>query len=209
MKKAVVKTALAVLPNSIQYKALCKALNYLLPYDTCPFKKGTVLKLNVFDIKKAWLVECGESGYVKSDFPVEDVELRASFETLVECKQKSYIETSLNDGSILILGEQHLIDEATKLLLNLTQAKLDSLMEYFLVFMKIKKAKKVESKSIIQLSDLKTEHDIDQVRDRAINLEHTDLKLACELMELAHKARPNGPFIKEKLDSYRAKLNQN
>lgn len=48
--------------------------------------------------------------------------------------------------------------------------------------------------------------DIDLIRDAAIKLENTDIKMAHDLMAIAHRARPNGPFIKKKLIGYREQL---
>lgn len=48
--------------------------------------------------------------------------------------------------------------------------------------------------------------DINLMRDAAIKLEKTDLKMAHDLMAIAHNARPDGPFIKKKLFDYKAQL---
>ncbi len=47
---------------------------------------------------------------------------------------------------------------------------------------------------------------IDTLRDTAILLENIDLQKSYKLMALAHKERPKGPFIKNKLVEYRKKL---
>ena len=44
----------------------------------------------------------------------------------------------------------------------------------------------------------------DILRDAALQLESIDMQNATYLMELAHIARPNGTFIKKKLDEYKA-----
>ena len=48
----------------------------------------------------------------------------------------------------------------------------------------------------------------DIFRNAALKIEKEDLKLAFELMNLAHEIRPAGTMIKQKLDEYREKLNQ-
>ena len=58
----------------------------------------------------------------------------------------------------------------------------------------------------VSFENIRDQHDIDFLRDEAIRIETYDLKKALKLMELAHKARPEGPFIKAKLMEYRAKL---
>lgn len=51
--------------------------------------------------------------------------------------------------------------------------------------------------------------EINLIRNAALKLEDTELKMAHDLMELAHKARPEGPFIKKKLLEYKAALAAN
>lgn len=48
--------------------------------------------------------------------------------------------------------------------------------------------------------------DIDLIRDAALSLEENNLELAQRLMKLAHHARPNGMFIKNKLSQYEKNL---
>lgn len=48
--------------------------------------------------------------------------------------------------------------------------------------------------------------DVDTLKNSAIALESTDLKKAYKLMLMAHKAKPNGPYIKKKLDKYKKAL---
>lgn len=50
---------------------------------------------------------------------------------------------------------------------------------------------------------------INTLRDSAIVLEKENIKLAYELMSIAHQARPDGPFIKKKLDEYKSLIQDN
>ncbi len=50
---------------------------------------------------------------------------------------------------------------------------------------------------------------INNIRDSAIALEKENIKLAHNLMEIAHKARPNGSFIEEKLNEYKSIIKGN
>ncbi len=54
-----------------------------------------------------------------------------------------------------------------------------------------------------------SEKNIDSIRDGAVVIESMDIKLAYELMSIAHQARPGGPFIKKKLDEYKSLLDAN
>lgn len=44
---------------------------------------------------------------------------------------------------------------------------------------------------------------IDTLKNMAVDIESNDLRVAKELMLLAHLARPNGLFIKNKLNQYK------
>lgn len=50
-----------------------------------------------------------------------------------------------------------------------------------------------------------TPQDVNLLRDAAVLLERDHLAMAERLMEMAHRARPDGPFIKAKLEEYRAR----
>ncbi|WP_182026033.1 hypothetical protein [Vibrio rotiferianus] len=56
------------------------------------------------------------------------------------------------------------------------------------------------------LDNITTREDVNYIRDVAISYEDKDIHLAIHLMSLAHLARPEGPLIKRKLDSYRREL---
>lgn len=48
--------------------------------------------------------------------------------------------------------------------------------------------------------------DINTLRDLAVKLEKTDLKASLDLMSIAQKLRPNGPFINKKVKEYQERL---
>jgi len=48
-----------------------------------------------------------------------------------------------------------------------------------------------------------TSINVDSIRDAALEFEQSNPKLACQLMEIAHKLRPKGQFIERKLEAYR------
>ena len=45
--------------------------------------------------------------------------------------------------------------------------------------------------------------DINFLRDKAVAIENNNLQLSYNLMQIAHQARPNGLFIKKKLEEYK------
>lgn len=60
----------------------------------------------------------------------------------------------------------------------------------------------------VKLSDVKTNSDIDFLRDEAVRLESENLELSYKLMSLAYKARPGGEFIRKKYHEYKEMLNK-
>lgn len=52
-----------------------------------------------------------------------------------------------------------------------------------------------------------TKNEIDTLRDIALEMEAVNLNSSYELMKIASKLRPNGPFIKQKLKYYEQQLN--
>ena len=66
----------------------------------------------------------------------------------------------------------------------------------------------LQNKDINNIDELiLNEQDIDYIRNQAIINEKIDLKFSYDLMLIAHKSRPNGPFIKAKLNEYNSLLN--
>lgn len=52
------------------------------------------------------------------------------------------------------------------------------------------------------------ERTVDLIRDAALALEKTNLNKSLELMQLAKKNRPNGPFITKKIEEYQLKISK-
>ncbi|MGR5243240.1 glycosyltransferase family 2 protein [Vibrio sp. PNB23_22_6] len=50
------------------------------------------------------------------------------------------------------------------------------------------------------------QEDVDVLRDLAISCENDKLEDSYKLMKIAHKARPDGPFIRQKINEYETKL---
>tara|TARA_R110001583_G_scaffold17482_1_gene70631 strand:- start:1803 stop:2999 length:1197 start_codon:yes stop_codon:yes gene_type:complete len=54
-----------------------------------------------------------------------------------------------------------------------------------------------------------TSLDINMIRDYAVSIEDNNTRLAYDLMLIAYNARPNGPFIKQKVQLYKQKIDCN
>ena len=110
MKKTLISTALRFVPKSVQYKALCKALNYLLEHHDLSDLKKKVVKLNVSDLKKSWLITYTEQGFTGTNQRKADIELKTKFAIAFKVHNKAEIVDALNNEDIKLIGEQGLVD---------------------------------------------------------------------------------------------------
>ena len=194
----------------VQYKALCKALNYLLEHHNLNDLKNKVVKLNVSDLKKSWLLTYTEQGFTGTTQRKADIELKTKFATAFKVHNKTEIVDALNNEDIKLIGEQGLVDVITNNLQALDEKRLKSLSNHLFSFLNLKSKQPVEPAPLdinnITADDLATPSNIDFIRDEAIKREHTDLQKALSLMLLAQQARPNGKVINNKVKDYAAKL---
>lgn len=212
MNKTLVKSALTFTTRSFQTKSICRAINYLAkPYEDI-LNEGTVVKLNLYDLKRIWFIQLVGCEFKPTKSKLDDIEMRTDFSSLLQCRNGSDISRLLKNGNILILGDKHVCDKLGQMLLNIPQERIDTFFKKFKDFF-TKKDKDVSALKItipdlenISLRDVKTNDDIDFIRDEALRIENTDIHTALRLMELAHQARPDGPFIKKKVFEYRAKV---
>ncbi|MCQ8890455.1 hypothetical protein NQT72_13170 [Pseudoalteromonas carrageenovora] len=210
MKKTLISTALRFVPKSVQYKALCKALNYLFEHHDLNDLKNKVVKLNVSDLKKSWLLTYTEQGFTGTTQRKADIELKTKFAMAFKVHNKAEIVEALNNEDIKLIGEQGLVDVITNNLKALDEKRLKSLSNHLFSFLNLKSKQPVEPAPLdinnITADDLATPYNIDFIRDEAIKLEQTDLQKALSLMLLAQQARPNGKVINNKVKDYQAKL---
>lgn len=210
MKKTLISTALRLVPKSVQYKALCKALNYLFEHHNLNDLKNKVVKLNVSDLKKSWLLTYTEQGFTGTTQRKADIELKTNFAVAFKVHNKAEIIEALNNEDIKLIGEQGLVDVITNNLKALDEKRLKSLSNHLFSFLNLKSKQPVEPAPLdinnITADDLATPSNIDFIRDEAIKLEQTDLQKALSLMLLAQQARPNGKVINNKVKDYQAKL---
>lgn len=210
MKKTLISTALRLVPKSVQYKALCKALNYLFEHHNLNELKNKVVKLNVSDLKKSWLLTYTEQGFTGTTQRKADIELKTKFAVAFKVHNKAEIVDALNNEDIKLIGEQGLADVITNNLKALDEKRLKSLSNHLFSFLNLKSKQPVEPAPLdinnITADDLSTPSNIDFIRDEAIKLEQTDLQKALSLMLLAQQARPNGKVINNKVKDYQAKL---
>lgn len=210
MKKIIISTALRLVPKSVQYKALCKALNHLFEKHNLNELKNCVVKLSVSDLKKSWLLAYSEQGFSDTAKRKADIELKTKFATALSLHSKDDVDNALNNGDIKLIGEPALVNVIANNLHTLDEKRLKSLSNHLFSFLNLKSKQPVEPAPLdinnITADDLSTPSNIDFIRDEAIKLEQTDLQKALSLMLLAQQARPNGKVINNKVKDYQAKL---
>lgn len=210
MKKTLISTALRFVPKTVQYKALCKALNYLFEHHNLSDLNNKVIKLNVSDLKKSWLLTYTEQGFTGTAQRKADIELKTKFAIAFKVHNKAEIVGALNNDDIKLIGEPALAGVVKSNLRELDEKRLKSLSNHLFSFLNLKSKQPVEPAPLdinnITADDLVTPSNIDFIRDEAIKLEQTDLQKALSLMLLAQQARPNGKVINNKVKDYQAKL---
>ncbi|WP_166372402.1 hypothetical protein [Psychromonas sp. SA13A] len=206
MKKTLIATTLRIIPKTLQNKALCKALNYALAKENLSALQDQIIKLNVNDLKRSWFVTYDGIAFIPTKKRKTTLEIKTKFNTAMQLGNKDVIINALQQGDIELIGEGELVEATHGYLSRLDSDRLDNISSHLFSFLNIKTKPRLDINSV-QLNDLKNNADVDFIRDEALKIEKTDLKKALSLMTLAHQARPNGPFIKQKVAEYQNKLN--
>ncbi|MDP5255382.1 MULTISPECIES: hypothetical protein [unclassified Vibrio] len=206
IKKRLLISTLSIMPKSTKNKALVKVLNRVGHF-VQPELQGQQVAIAIPDIKMAAQllvrdgnVELAEDSEGHRHAPESVPTFELSFDQLCQVGRKR---------DLLQLAEQH--RQQSSLVLALVNAIDDKALDQTLtqIYQKLSAPNlrpprfDLDSAS---LNDLETAADIDFVRDSAVKMEQSNLKKAHQLMALAHQARPQGQFIKDKLDLYRQQL---
>ncbi|MDR9826773.1 hypothetical protein RCJ22_14265 [Vibrio sp. FNV 38] len=209
MNKNLLNAALVLIPKKLQHKAVSKALNYLLPSQHWSFGTTRSVKIEVIDLKRQWFLALDKTGFqlAPSKPLAADIIVRASLDAIIAAQSLPSLQQALLQNEIEVHAEDN--DKASlNLALNsITQSKLDTLIEYCYAFLRMIPRPRIDINTVT-LDDIKTVKDVAFIRDEAIKLEDKNLDQALHLMELAQQARPNGPYINQKVREYRASLEQ-
>ncbi|WP_417670504.1 hypothetical protein [Pseudoalteromonas tetraodonis] len=122
---------------------------------------------------------------------------------------KNEFALDLNEDQIKFI---YSAEELSEINSNIFQSKVDSMASRILKFITMAEGNIKEKVHLnidsVSFNDIKNNQDIDFLRDEAVAFENSDLNKAYKLMQLAYKARPEGPFIKAKFMEYRARLSK-
>lgn len=209
MKKTIIATTLRFIPKKLQYKALCKALNYLLANRKLQNFENKIIRLTVSDLKKSWLVVYTEHSFEPTKVRISDVEIKTKLNTAMTSNTKSLIAKGLENNDIKVIGDPKLTEAVTSFLYQVDERRLMNLSTHLFSFFKMKTTPPPRLDiDTVELKQLTHPLDVDFIRDEALRLENKDLKKALFLMELAHQARPKGPFIAKKVKQYKERLKE-
>lgn len=206
IKKRLLISTLSIMPKSTKHKALVKVLNRVGQYQHDDLQ-GQVVEIAVPEIKLAAQLVVTEG---KISLAEDQAVARSSqgdiptftlhFDDLCQVGRKK---------DLLRLAKQH--SHQHPMVLALVHAINDKALDQTLdlIYQKLSAPNLRPPRFDLDkasLSDLETAADIDFVRDSAVKMEQQDLTKAHHLMTLAHQARPQGQFIKDKLALYRQQL---
>ncbi|MET6759716.1 hypothetical protein [Pseudoalteromonas sp. NCIMB_1079] len=207
MNTKILIAAVKIIPKKLQYRAICKALNLLLAKPLSQ-SKGKAISISVTDLNKKWFVTIDNNGFtpliVDKNADI-DINVEASIGAVMAAQRKSRLLNAINSEQIKITGAAPYQQEFLEAIKSIEQPKIDGLVQRGYRYLRMKPPVRLNL-STVTLEDVECQKDVDFIRDQAVLLESSNLEQALRLMEIAHKARPEGPFIKGKLFEYRKKL---
>jgi len=207
MNTKILTAAVKIIPNKLQHGAICKALNLLVAKPLSQ-SKGKTISISVTDLNKKWFVTIDTKGFtpliVDKNADI-DVNVEASLDAVMAAQRKSRLLNAINSEQIKITAHSPYQQEFVEAIKSIEQPKIDDLVNRGYRYLRMKPPVRLNL-STVTFEDVECQKDVDFIRDQAVMLESSNLEQALRLMEIAHKARPEGPFIKDKLFEYRKKL---
>ncbi|WP_112478450.1 hypothetical protein [Vibrio variabilis] len=205
MNRRIFITAIRIVPKRLQSKALGKALNFLFTENPIKVDDGTTLAIKLEEIKDPWhFVSEGHKLSAISKAPVcSDISVESNLDTVLSLQTKEELNNAIVNNQISISG--HNKAALLSAISELRQQTMDDLVNSGYRFLRLKQPPRLDIHAV-SFADVRNQQDVDFLRDEAIRLENKDIRLALKLMEIAHKARPNGPVISQKVQQYRQKV---
>lgn len=205
-KKKLIITALKIMPYSIKSIAMAKALNKIKSKKINDLD-SIVIELNILDLKEKWIVRYHEDKFITAKGLHPSVKISTKLVFLSTVASKQHIFNGIEKNKISILCNESDYTLIISLLESIDDASFSKLIKS--IYRKLKISHLLPERfnlDQISIEEIKSDTDIEYLRDKAIYLEKENLPLAEKLMSLAHQARPDGPVIKQKLDEYRQRL---
>ncbi|WP_394242594.1 sulfotransferase family 2 domain-containing protein [Vibrio astriarenae] len=196
--------ALRLIPKKQQHTMLARALDYLLDVQALQEYVGKVLAVSIRDSKLSWSLLFDGQSFVHSR-KTPDLCVQLSLDDVLNFPSSEELRLKIMDGSIEVAGQADDQQFILQLTDSIDQLKITACLRRLRGLLGIK-AESIQDKPLPDLTirDVGSEQDVNYLRDQAVKHESSDPALAYSLMRLAHGARPKGPFIKRKLNSYRS-----
>lgn len=205
-KKKFIITAIKIIPHSIKSMAMAKALNKVTPKEIIP-SSPIIIEFDISDIKEKWTVQYNENKFITAKGLHPSIKISTRLDFLSTVASKQHIFNGIDENKISITCSELDYTLMMTLFKDIDDANFSKLIKS--IYRKLKISHLLPERfnlEQISIEEIKSDTDIEYLRDKAISLENDNLPLAEKLMSLAHQARPEGPVIKQKLDEYRLRL---
>lgn len=207
INKKILSAAVKIMPNRLQDKAICSALN-LLFVNKITLDADKTVSVSVNDLNKQWFMRLTAKGFMPLAQKVvgdNDIQLSTDLATIFASQRRSQLINALKRGAICVVANNQDKQAFLSAFEAITQPQIDNIVNRGHRFLRMTPPTRIDINKVV-FDDIECQQDVDFIRDHAVNIEKTDLPNALRLMEIAHKARPEGPFIRDKVIEYRKLL---
>ncbi len=203
MKKLFAHTALRMIPKKKQDSMISQAMSYLLADVDLSSYEAAVVSIRVKETKFVWNLRYNAGVFNPTDNE-PSVVISFKLDDVFEFPTRETLKQKVTNKEIHIEADKQYEKFALDILEKIDQIKVTKCVRR-LRQLTGEKLQSVREKPLSELSirDIVCQDDIDYIRDHALKHESTNPALAYQLMMLAHGARPQGPFIKRKVQEYR------
>jgi hypothetical protein len=209
MNSKIIKTALKIVPNFLQQKAIAAAFNLVFVHKAKLPSGSKRIQVTISEFDKSWFITLNNAVFspLKASHDSKiDIRLEADIATLLRAQDKRGLTEALKSGKLKVIADQENTQPFIEAIHSIQQPHIDHLITQGYAFLRMNPYGHIHFNTVT-INDIKKPLDIDYIRDQALKLESNDLPMALKLMTLAHQARPEGPFIKQKLHDYQLRLN--
>jgi hypothetical protein len=209
MNIKIIKAALKIIPNSLQQKAIASAFNVLFVHKAKLPTESKRIKITISEFNKSWFITLNNGVFspLKAEKQSDvDICFSADVNTILSLQYKHKLTEALNTGKLSVIANSSNTQQFTDAIHSIQQPHIDHLVTQGYAFLRMNPYGHFKLHTVT-IRDIKKPLDIDYLRDEALKLESNNLPLALKLMTLAHQARPEGPFITQKVQEYQLRLN--
>ncbi|MCT8985747.1 hypothetical protein [Shewanella phaeophyticola] len=181
------------MPNRLQDKAICSALN-LLFVKKITLDADKTVSVSVNDLNKQWFMRLTAKGFTPLAQKVvgdNHIQLSTDLATIFAAQRRSQLINALEREAICVVANNQDKQAFLSAFEAITQPQIDNIVNRGYRFLRMTPPARIDINKVV-FDDIECQQDVDFIRDHAVNIEKTDLPKALRLMEIAHKARPEG-----------------